>query len=127
MRKDNNRGMSGGFNSISPQADDLASYPESKAYVVPQVKGYHVEYGTVHDIKALLTNANDLLTPAFVHETSSLVRDADSLLSPELVKQLQGKNNSISASSVSFKAVQLLVLVVLNFSSSKGSCFSQFP
>lgn len=50
--------MSGGFNSISPQADDLASYPESKAYVVPHVKGYHVEYGTVHDIKALHDDGN---------------------------------------------------------------------
>ncbi|KAL1647831.1 hypothetical protein SLS58_002632 [Diplodia intermedia] len=50
--------MSGGFNSISPQSDDLSSYPEAKAYVVPNVKGYHVEYGQVHDIQTLHDEGN---------------------------------------------------------------------
>ncbi|KAF4301717.1 hypothetical protein GTA08_BOTSDO10036 [Botryosphaeria dothidea] len=50
--------MAGGFNSVSPQADDLVNYPDSTAYVVPNVKGYHVEYGKVHDLKTLHDEGN---------------------------------------------------------------------
>lgn len=50
--------MAGGFNSVSPQADDLVNYPDSTAYVVPNVKGYHVEYGKVHDLKILHDEGN---------------------------------------------------------------------
>ncbi|KAH7065344.1 hypothetical protein B0J12DRAFT_32541 [Macrophomina phaseolina] len=50
--------MAGGFNSVSPQADDLVNYPDSNAYVVPRVKGYHVEYGKVHDLKTLHDDGN---------------------------------------------------------------------
>ncbi|GME37931.1 hypothetical protein GTA08_BOTSDO10036 [Neofusicoccum parvum] len=50
--------MAGGFNSVSPQSDDLESYPDSSAYVVPKVKGYHIEYGKVHDLKTLHDDGN---------------------------------------------------------------------
>lgn len=46
----------GGVLGISPQRDDLTTFPESTAYIVPRTRSLHLEFGTVHDIEALYEN-----------------------------------------------------------------------
>lgn len=46
----------GGVLGISPQSDDLTTFTDSTAYVVPKTRSLHLEYGTVHDIEGLYKN-----------------------------------------------------------------------
>lgn len=48
--------LTGGILGISPQMDDLTTYPASTAYVVPHTRTLQLEYGEVHNIDALYDN-----------------------------------------------------------------------
>ncbi|KAK1455718.1 hypothetical protein CMEL01_04478 [Colletotrichum melonis] len=56
--------LTGGVVSIAPQADNLTSYPDSAAYVVPNTRVVQLEYGRVHDLDALRTNGTCFLIGA---------------------------------------------------------------
>ncbi|CAN8103205.1 unnamed protein product [Discula destructiva] len=45
--------LTGGVLGISPQLDDLTTFPRSTAYVVPRTRTLQLEYGGVHDIEKL--------------------------------------------------------------------------
>ncbi|KAJ0329939.1 hypothetical protein COL5a_003768 [Colletotrichum fioriniae] len=56
--------LTGGVVSIAPQADNLTSYPDSAAYVVPNTRVVQLEYGRVHDLDGLRTNGTCFLIGA---------------------------------------------------------------
>ncbi|KAK1624096.1 hypothetical protein BDP81DRAFT_484641 [Colletotrichum phormii] len=56
--------LTGGVVSIAPQADNLTSYPDSAAYVVPNTRVAQLEYGKVHDLDGLRTNGTCFLIGA---------------------------------------------------------------